>query len=366
MGLLDSITNMSDSNKGIALGLAQGFAGMSGNPNAGNIMTGIGRQQDALALRRKESTASDKLTAQTEQALKLISTTYPDIAQAIQGGFMSPNEGMQEVMRRRNEPTKERKIIKGADSYNYYADDQSRVLADVTSTPKDNRTAQQKNYEYWIDKGLTDEQAKAQSKSGQTINIGGETQTAGRKKVDEAYATDYLQWTQGGGSDMTGQLAQIGTVLGQLESGQPLTGPAIGMLGSYSPMALSIINPKAANAKEQVEEVVQRNLRVVLGAQFTAQEGERLISRAYNPALPPKQNASRLRKLFMQMEAAAKQRDAMASYFGTNGTLIGYEGKQPNINDFYSAISGFSAGQVVNGFKFLGGDPTIKANWSEE
>jgi hypothetical protein len=279
---------------------------------------------------------------------------------------MSPKEGMKEVMRRRNEPEKERKIIKGADNYNYYADDQTRVLADVTSTPKDTRTAQQKDYEYWIEKGLTDKEAKAQSKSGQTINIGGETQTAGRKKVDEAYAADYLQWTQGGGSDMTGQLAQIGTVLDQLEAGESLTGPTIGMLGSYSPMALSIINPKAANAKEQVEEVVQRNLRVVLGAQFTAQEGERLISRAYNPALPPKQNASRLRKLFMQMESAAKQRDAMASYFGTNGTLIGYEGKQPSINDFYSAISGFSAGQVVNGFKFLGGDPTIKANWSEE
>ena len=68
----------------------------------------------------------------------------------------------------------------------------------------------------------------------------------------------------------------------------------------------------------------------------------------------------------MQMEAAAKQRDSMASYFGTNGTLIGYDGKQPSINDFYSAISGFSVGQVVNGYAFMGGDPTIKANWSEQ
>jgi hypothetical protein len=371
MGLLDNIGNklssMSDDDKrGMALNLASGFAGMSGNPNTNSIMAGIEGQKAALAARREKTNASDKQAAMAAQALKLLGTTYPDIAQAIQGGFMSPKEGMAEVMRRKNLPAKERKIVKGADDYNYYADDASRVLGDVTATPKDNRTIQQKNYEYWIEKGLTDEQAKAQSKSGQTINIGGENQTAGRKKVDEAYAADYLQWTQGGGSDMTGQLAQIGTVLGQLEAGESLTGPAIGMLGSYSPMALSIINPKAANAKEQVEEVVQRNLRVVLGAQFTAQEGERLISRAYNPALPPKQNASRLRKLFMQMEAAAKQRDSMASYFGTNGTLIGYDGKQPSINDFYSAISGFSVGQVVNGYAFMGGDPTIKANWSEQ
>ena len=64
MGLFDSIgnkfTSMSDDDRrGMALGLASGFAGMSGNPNAGNIMQGIGRQQDALALRRKEATALD-------------------------------------------------------------------------------------------------------------------------------------------------------------------------------------------------------------------------------------------------------------------------------------------------------------------
>ena len=45
----------------------------------------------------------------------------------------------------------------------------------------------------------------------------------------------------------------------------------------------------------------------------------------------------------MQMEASAKQRDAMSSYFGKNGTLIGYEGKQPSINDFYGAIGDTSS-----------------------
>ena len=292
------------------LGMASILSGMSTNPNV--ALQGMASQGIAdIQKNRSATSASDKLAKEAEQALRVIGTSYPDISQAIQGGFMSGKEGVVEAMKRR----KDRKIIKGADDYNYYEDDQSRVLGDVKATPK----------------------------TGQTINIGGETQTAGRKKVDEAYATDFLQWTQGGGADMVGQLAQIGTVLGQLEAGEPLTGPTIGMLGTYAPMALSIINPKAANAKEQVEEVVQRNLRIVLGAQFTAKEGERLISRAYNPALPPKQNASRLRKLFMQMEASAKQRDAMSSYFGKNGTLIGYEGKQPSINDFYGAIGDTSS-----------------------
>ena len=94
MGLLDSITNMSDSNKGIALGLAQGFAGMSGNPNAGNIMTGIGRQQDALALRRKETSASEKLASQSGMAIKMLGDKFPMLTQALQAGIISPNDAI--------------------------------------------------------------------------------------------------------------------------------------------------------------------------------------------------------------------------------------------------------------------------------
>ena len=94
MGLLDSITNMSDSNKGIALGLASGFAGMSGNPNAGAIMQGIGRKQDALALRRKESSAGDKLASQSAMAIKMLGDKFPMLTQALQAGIISPNDAI--------------------------------------------------------------------------------------------------------------------------------------------------------------------------------------------------------------------------------------------------------------------------------
>ena len=39
--------------------------------------------------------------------------------------------------------------------------------------PKDSRTSQIKNYEYWISKGKTPEEAEAMAKTGQNINIGG-------------------------------------------------------------------------------------------------------------------------------------------------------------------------------------------------
>jgi hypothetical protein len=193
-------------------------------------------------------------------------------------------------------------------------------------------------------------------------------QTSGREAVDKAYAADYLQWTQGGGADALGNLAQVGTVLQQLEMGKPLTGPMIGIQPDF---ILALSNPNAADAKQRIEDVVQRNLRIVLGAQFTEKEGERLISRAYNPSLSPQQNASRLRKLFEQMSVAAQARQQMASYFEQSGTLTGYEGPRPNINQFYQALEVRSppkAGDVVDGpngqkFKFLGGDPNKQESW---
>lgn len=197
---------------------------------------------------------------------------------------------------------------------------------------------------------------------GVAIDLGGD-EPQGLVALDKAYATDHLDWTRGGGSDMAAQVAQINTVLQKMEEGAELTGPTIGLINNVG--LLGLINPDAQDAKEQVEEVVQRNLRLVLGAQFTEKEGERLISRAYNPMLSPEKNIARLRKLYLQMEVSRKQREAMADYFSKNYTLRGYEGPQPNIGDFYTALSGLSVGQVQNGYEYLGGDRMVESNWKK-
>ena len=162
---------------------------------------------------------------------------------------------------------------------------------------------------------------------------------------------------------MSAQIAQVDTVLQQLESGAPLTGRTQGVLNSLG--LLGLVDPDAENAKEMVQEVVQRNLKLILGAQFAQKEGEQLISRAYNPILSPEVNARRLKKLYRQMEIARQQRQAMADYFSENYTLKGYAGPQPKMADFYTALSRFNVGQVVKGFKFLGGDSKDDKNWEK-
>ena len=198
---------------------------------------------------------------------------------------------------------------------------------------------------------------------GVAIDLGSDQQPEGLVALDKAYAKDHLDWTRGGGADMAAQVAQINTVLQKLEEGAELTGPTVGLINNVG--LLGLVNPDAQDAKESIEEVVQRNLRLVLGAQFTATEGERLISRAYNPMLSPEKNIARLKKLYLQMEVSRQQREAMADYFAKNYTLRGYEGPQPNVGDFYTALSGLSVGQVVNGYEYVGGDRKIKSNWKK-
>lgn len=157
-------------------------------------------------------------------------------------------------------------------------------------------------------------------------------QQAGGKALDEAFAKDYATFVQGGSQDSAKQLSQLKDVIGELRKpGANLTGPT---LGNVPDVAKNFINPKSVAMRERVEEVVQRSLRAILGAQFTEREGERLIARAYNPRLSESENAVRVERLFTQLNQAFEQKKSAAQYFERNGTLEGFRGKLPNIADF--------------------------------
>ncbi len=161
--------------------------------------------------------------------------------------------------------------------------------------------------------------------------------TKGQAAVDSAFGKDYADYVAGGGfADVEKQLSQLGQVAAELEKpGNDFTGPAVGLMPEKM---RAFTNPQAVDAQNKVEEVAQRNLRLVLGAQFTQVEGERLIARAYNPQLPPEDNAKRVRALIKQIRTAAETKESAAKYFEENGTLTGWTGKMPTVADFERAI----------------------------
>lgn len=157
-------------------------------------------------------------------------------------------------------------------------------------------------------------------------------QTTAGKAVDEQFAKDYVAFTMGGAQDAQKQLSQLHDVVSGLSSPNArLTGP---MTGSTPDALLKFTNPNAIAMRERVEEVVQRSLRVILGAQFTEKEGERLIARAYNPNLPERENAIRVNRLATQLQQAFEAKQSAAQYFEKNNTLQGWGGKMPTMSDF--------------------------------
>ena len=158
--------------------------------------------------------------------------------------------------------------------------------------------------------------------------------TPGQRKVDEAFGTALGRLRASGDlADVEANKAKIQSVVGRLraivegKSDEDLSGMLIGAAADRARPGLALFNAKALNALEIVEEVVQRNLRVILGAQFTEGEGKRLIARAYNPYLSEELNLARLERLATQMARQLDYKLAAIKYFDeNNGTLRGFDG----------------------------------------
>ena len=158
-------------------------------------------------------------------------------------------------------------------------------------------------------------------------------QTAAGKAVDENFAKDYVDFTaKGGSADAAKQLAQLHDVVLALGAKNPnLTGPFI---GGTPDVVRRFTNPQSIAMRERVEEVAQRSLRAILGAQFTEKEGERLISRAYNQSQGEPENEIRVGRLSTQLQQAYDSKVDASNYFQQNGTLEGWKGRLSTMSDF--------------------------------
>lgn len=219
--------------------------------------------------------------------------------------------------------------------------EKGRLELDAMRNPVLKPTDTQRNLEWRAQQaGLqpgTPEYADFMARGGQlpqqtTVNnvIGGEQLTPGQKKIDESFADTYLQWMGGGWADSAKQIEQLTESLDIIERAAKDGSNISGAIGALPSSVQPFVNPQGTIAREGVEEVVQRSLREILGAQFTEKEGERLIARAYNPMLPAAENAKRVRRLLGQVQGMAQSRQEMVDYFDENGTLRGFKGKRPN------------------------------------
>jgi hypothetical protein len=153
--------------------------------------------------------------------------------------------------------------------------------------------------------------------------------------LNKKYSSDLLKWISNDSADSQKLILQLETVSKALAAGETnLSGPILNLIPD-AVKAFTKTGQKAINTREAVEEVVQRNLKLILGGQFTEREGEKLVKRAFNPALDESENLLRVNRLLAQMQAAAGAKQAMADHFNKNGTLAGFDlNRIPTIDDF--------------------------------
>jgi hypothetical protein len=203
--------------------------------------------------------------------------------------------------------------------------------------------------------------ALGKNKSITNVQLGadGKPQSTFWKKVDEDFAKEFSQLSSSGLSSAARNAATIQTVLEKMGNteGMQLSGPGQALLGR---MGRALFNPEAENVKGLVGQVVQQSLRETLGGQFAQKEGEALIQRAYDEALPPEMNAARLRALFTQLQSIAETKKSMFEYAKKEGTLEGYEGPRvgtPTREDFFDVMQS-AAPTDQSKYEFSG-----KYNW---
>ena len=158
--------------------------------------------------------------------------------------------------------------------------------------------------------------------------------TEGEKALDREFAKEMVSFNL---PDINKGLAQLTEAAKALGGSETLTGPWVSMLPNF---VGDRVNPKATEVREAVEEVVQRNLRLVLGAQFTEKEGERLISRAYNPKLDEAENKKRVERLITSIRDAAQEKLNMRAHFSKYGTLRGYNFDGPTVESIEQTAFG--------------------------
>ena len=163
------------------------------------------------------------------------------------------------------------------------------------------------------------------------LGPGGRPITKGDIQADKVFSEGYVEWKEGGFADTQKGIIQLRSAVKDLTNDPSLTGPGTSLQPNFF---RAWWNPDSVDTEEKVTEIVQRNLRLILGAQFTKEEGERLIARSYNVDLKTDKNKARVKRLVDQIATAAATKQEAVEYWDKHGTLQGWNGKLATKFDF--------------------------------
>jgi hypothetical protein len=188
--------------------------------------------------------------------------------------------------------------------------------------------------------------------------------TPGEQAVDTAFAKDANDWNASGGPNVMAATTQVHKALDILKNSgygaqgswaNFLTG-ATGLRGMLPESVQRWVNQPGIVARDAIRETVQQTAKQVLGSQYTQQEGETLMARAFDPTLDPSENVRRATILMNKLTAMAEMKQEMMNYWNSHhGSLRGYTGRQINPNDLWTVDLGDTSGSTGGGSTGGGG-----------
>lgn len=193
--------------------------------------------------------------------------------------------------------------------------------------------------------------------------------SAGQKKQDEEFAKDFVEFEAKGGyagvqSDIK-KLEAARDALGKynprtkkFEANEAMTGPLVGMAPDWAKKRIGL--SASVSNKQDVESVVQKNMKLILGGQFTEKEGENVLKRSYDDSLSEEQNWKKIDSLINRMKKQAAAKASASDYFREYGTLKGFKGEAPSREYFAQPEQGYQQQYVNTGAPYDPNTPEFR------
>ena len=165
---------------------------------------------------------------------------------------------------------------------------------------------------------------------------GGLDLTPGQKKTDEAFSKIFTDWGFGEKQQAESNIRNLDNKLALLATGREnVSGKDIAL----TPDKLKpILHPQATGFLDEVSDIVFQSLKATLGAQFTEQEGKRLVAATFNQALPEELNLPRLQRLLAKIKSVYQSKQDAIDYYNQNNTLVGFTQETSSFDDILDAV----------------------------
>jgi hypothetical protein len=190
----------------------------------------------------------------------------------------------------------------------------------------------------------------------------------GEIKTDQDAATEINEWKTTGGPNAIKAMTQVNKALDLLRNNN-ITGFRQGIIDKTLPSYLSALyNPDGTIAKSAIRETIAQTLRETLGAQFTQQEGENLMERAFDSSLDESENIRRAQLLLDQVNQIAINKQSRAEWWDKHqSSMRGYTGAvggpdvMQTLRDLAEGKAAAPAPETGGGGGAGGGSPDVDA-----